>query len=59
MENKDAKKNLLSQGIDIFNSSSRFFTDLCYNYESPNGKDIPLKERVSFFYPNIKICDEG
>ena len=59
MDNKAAKKNLLSQGIDIFNSSSRFFTDLCYNYESPNGKDIPLKERVPFFYPNIKICDEG
>ena len=59
MDDKEAKKNLLSQGVDLFNSSSRFFSDLCYQYDSPNGKDIPLKERVSFFYPNIKICDEG
>jgi len=59
MDKKAAKKILLSQGVDIFNASSRFFSDLCYPYESPNRKDIPLKERVSLFYPNIKICDEG
>lgn len=59
MDHKEAKKNLLSQGVDLFNSSSRFFSDLCYHYDSPNGKDIPLKERITLFFPNIKICDEG
>ena len=59
MDDKVAKKNLLSQGVDLFNSSSRFFSDLCYHYDSPNGKDIPLKERITLFFPNIKICDDG
>jgi hypothetical protein len=59
MDNKLAKKNLLSQGVDIFNSSSKFFFDLCYHYESPNGKDIPLKDRLKEFYPDIILCDEG
>jgi len=59
MDNKESKKNLLSQGVDLFNSSSKFFSDLCYPYKSPNGRDIPLKERITLFFPNIKICDEG
>ena len=59
VDNVEEKKNLISQGINIFNSSSPFFHDICFHFESPNGKDVPLKERVLLFFPNIKLCDEG
>ena len=30
-----------------------------YHYESPNGKDVPLKVRLVTFFPNITLCEEG
>ena len=50
---------LTQQNIDIFNLSSRLYTDICFHFDSPNGKDIPLKERISIYYPNISLCDKG
>ena len=47
------------QGIDVFNITDRFYNDLCYHFESPNGRDVPLKDRISMFYPNITLCDHG
>ena len=46
------------QKIDIFNLSSIFYTDICYHFESPNKKDVPLKDRILTFYPNISLCDK-
>ena len=28
-------------------------------FESPNGKDVPLKERFLLFYPNVTFCDDS
>ena len=50
---------LIKQNIDIFNLSGSFYTDICYHFESPNRKDVPLKVRILSFYPNISLCDEG
>ena len=50
---------LAGQEINIFNISDDFYTDLCYHFESPNGKDVPLKDRILAFFPNITLCDEG
>ena len=50
---------LSKQNINVFNKSSEFYNDVCFNYESPNGKDIPLKDRLKEFYPDIILCDEG
>ena len=50
---------LTQQNINIFNLSDEFYTDICYHFESPNGKDIPLKERIHIFFPNITLCDSG
>ena len=47
------------QGIDVFNISDEFYHDLCYHFESPNGRDIPLKDRIKMFYPNISLCNIG
>ena len=50
---------LTQQDINIFNISDAFYTDICYFFKSPNGKDIPLKERIHIYYPNISLCDTG
>ena len=51
--------NLISQGINIFNISSEFYTDLCYDYSLDTNKDIALQDRIKLFYPNISLCDSG
>ena len=50
---------LLEQGINIFDKSGPFFNDICFHFESPNGKDVPLKDRFKAYYPNISLCDDG
>ena len=50
---------LAKQNIDVFNISDQFYTDLCFHFDSPNGKDIPLKDRMLTYYPNVTLCDEG
>jgi len=47
------------QNINIFNSSDVFYNDLCYYFESPNGKDVPIKERLKLYFPNITFCEGG
>ena len=56
-QNYEEILNLLGQNINIFDLSDPFYTDICYDYESPTDKDIPLKDRVSVFYPNATLCD--
>ena len=51
--------NLIKQGINVFEPSDPFYTDICYHYESPYGKDIPIKVRLSTFLPNITLCENG
>ena len=59
-ENIESLEELTKQGIDIFNPENDFYTDLCFHFKSPiNGKDIPVKDRLKLFYPNITLCDEG
>ena len=50
---------LIEQGIDIFNISHEFYNDICFIFDSPNGKDITLKDRMLTYYPNITLCDDG
>ena len=50
---------LTEQNIDIFNLSGTFYNDICFHFESPNGKDVPLRDRIQAFYPNITLCDAG
>jgi len=50
---------LTQQNINIFNKSSGFYTDICFHYVSPSGKDITLKDRIQEFFPNITLCNEG
>ena len=51
---------MAKQGIDIFDPNSDFYTDLCFHFKSPiDGKDIPVKDRIRLFFPNITLCEEG
>ena len=50
---------LTEQQIDVFNISSEFYTNLCYHFESPNNKDVALRDRLLVYYPNITLCDSG
>ena len=55
----DSFLHLTNQNINIFNLSSEFYNDICYQFESPLDKDIALKDRILLFYPNITLCQEG
>ena len=52
--------NLLKyQKIDIFDLKNDFYNDICFHFDSPNGKDATLQDRLKTFYPNITLCDDG
>ena len=57
--NLDSLLYLTQQDINIFNSSDAFYKDICYHFDSPNGKDVPLRDRIKTYYPNITLCDSG
>ena len=50
-------KALYEEGVDIFDLSSPFYNDICFEYNSK--KDIALKDRILEYFPNITLCDEG
>ena len=58
--NDPSALNLLqSQKINIFDLNDNFYKDICFHFESPNGKDATLQDRIKTFYPNVTLCDEG
>ena len=59
LNNPLAVKLLDEQKINIFDLEHDFYNDICFHFESPNGKDITLKDRIKTFYPDINLCDEG
>ena len=50
-------KEFVNEGIDVFNMSSPFYNDICFQYNSQ--KDIALKDRILEYFPNITLCEEG
>ena len=58
-EKKDMLIDLTKQGVNVFNPTEDFYIDICYYYDSPNDKDIPMKDRASLYYPNITVCEPG
>ena len=58
-KNYDILIDLLDNDINIFDSNDDFYTDLCFYYLSPKKRDIPIKDRLTEFYPNITLCDSG
>ena len=49
----------ISEHLDIFNSSSGYYNDICYTKTSKGGTDISLKDRQKEFINDDKIvCQE-
>ena len=46
-------------GIDIYNASSEFFNDLCYQYDNEDGADITMEDRRNEVYQNVSFCQDG
>ena len=50
-------KDMANQDINIIDLSCPFYSDICFHYTSKFNKDVPLKDRVLIYYPNISLCD--
>ena len=55
----DEAELIAAQGVDIFDLDSPFYNDVCFMYDSPNGKDATPNDRLNKYYPNISICETG
>ena len=55
----NSAKNNAELGIDIFNASSDFFNNICFQYKSNDGKDIIVNDRRSDIFQNVSFCQEG
>ena len=55
----ESAQSFAEMGIDVFNSSSEFFNDLCYEYDNIDGKDITMNDRRTDVYQNVSFCKEG
>ena len=50
----------ITESLDILNSSSGYYNDICYTTTSETGTDIPLKDRKDEFVKNNKtVCQEN
>ena len=58
-EYSSSMSNLISQGINVFDPNDPFFTDLCYDFDNPLKKDVSLDDRITYFFPDVKLCDKG
>ena len=59
LNDPNALKLLQEQKINIFDLNDNFYRDICFHFDSPNGKDATLQDRIRTFFPNITLCDEG
>ena len=55
----ETQTSLTSQGINIFDINDPFYTDICYDFDNPLKKDIPLNDRIKDIFPDAKLCDDG
>ena len=58
--NEDSLLNLMKdQKINIFDLDDKFYTDICFHFTSPIGKDATLQDRIKTFYRNVTLCGNG
>ena len=58
-EVNDDAELIAAQGVDIFDLDSPFYNDVCFMYDSPNGRDATPNDRLNKYYPNISLCESG
>ena len=53
-------KNINKTNMDIYNSSSGFYNDICYTYTSEKKTDLSLNDRkIKFVENNLTLCEEN
>ena len=51
---------LKNKGYDLFNINSPFYQDICTPFKSPNGTDVPLSDRINYYYNNNEtLCQSN
>ena len=53
---KDLYENLNKLGYDMFDINNEFYQDICTPYETENGTDIILSDRINDIYDNSYSC---
>ena len=49
-----------NENYDIFDISNQFYTDVCPNFESPDGTDVILYDREKDYYlSNYNMCQDN
>ena len=51
-ENKKIYEQMKELGYDMFNINDPFYQDICISYDSSNGTDILLSDRINYIYHN-------
>lgn len=54
--NKDKYDWLVTQGVDVYNINSFYYTSNCFAFKDNPKKDLLLKDRILNYYPNISLC---
>ena len=49
--------NMSEIGVDIYNASDPFFTDICFPFTSEEGEDVSLEDRRERYYKNVSFCE--
>ena len=57
--NINSAKNYADLGVDIFNASSDYFNNICFQYKNDDGKDIVVNDRRKDIYQNVSFCQDG
>ena len=56
----EVEVNIPEGDMDLYNSSSGFYNDICYTYKSDRGTDVTLKDRRDdYINNNLAVCDNG
>ena len=51
---------VITENLDVLNTSSGYYNDICYTTTSETGTDIPLNDRKNEFVQNNKtVCQEN
>ena len=51
--------SLAQQGVNIFDEDNGFFNDICFEFDNPLSRDIPLQDRQKNVFPQAELCDDG
>ena len=59
-ELKDLYNQLKDKGYNLFDINGQFYQDICTPFTTPNGTDILLDDRITYYYHNNEtICQSN